>query len=114
MAVHKEPKYSPFVLSSVHSFVLSLSKHDIHSMSVPSSLLVQLLLHRDMCKCATILAFMATHAPFLDPVFLHIRLSALGAGKGPPHVMHHPLLFHNGSFISLLPFRGQGAYSRFT
>src|SRR5207253_5694315 len=24
-------------------------------------------------------------------------LPALGTGKGPPHVMHHPLLFHNGS-----------------
>src|SRR5207249_10011733 len=51
---------------------------------------------------------------FLDPVLLHIRLPALGTGKGPPHVMHHPLLFHNGSFTSFTPFRGWGACSRFT
>src|SRR5437773_11637355 len=50
-----------------------------------------------MGQTAAVLAFVAADAPFLDPLLLHIGLPALGTGKGPSHVMHHPLLFHNGS-----------------
>jgi hypothetical protein len=37
---------------------------------------------------------MAADTPFLNPFFLHIGLTALGAYEGAPHVMHHTLFFH--------------------
>src|SRR5207249_4733445 len=42
----------------------------------------------------------------------HIGLPALGTGKGPTHVMHHPLLFHNDSLVSITPAHPRRAETR--
>jgi hypothetical protein len=61
---------------------------------MPADLFIKLLLYGDMSKSSAVLAFMAPNAPLLNPFFLHIGLTALGAYKGTPHVMHHTLFFH--------------------
>ena len=62
--------------------------------SAAQRFLVHMFLDRDLGQGATIVTFMATNTPFLDPLFLDERLPALGADKDTLLVMHHPLLFH--------------------
>ena len=62
--------------------------------SVPDGFFIHVLFDGDLGKRTPVIAAMASNAPLLDPLFLHVGLAAFGTYKDALFIQHPTFFFH--------------------